>query len=1548
MSNKDQNITIKQPTFTTNIKGFQLSPQQKRLWLLQQEGKVYYAHCAILLKGNLKVQVLEAALAQVINTHEILRTTFHRTRGLKIPIQVISDLTEITLDAPHLCSIPQHDWENREDSELELEKLCQSAIQQSFNWEQEPLLKKSLVKLSLNQHLLLISLPSLCADARTLQILMRDLSCCYAACLQGKELSNTPLQYVDIAQWQNELLAANDPEAEADYWQKLDFSILKNLKFPFIHEPEEKSEFNPTLISRQISRELAAKIEALAYQYQTSASVFFLACWEILLWRLTEQSDLIIGVTSNSRNNYEELQDSLGLLVKYLPLLCHLGDNYKFSQILATVEESIDEISESQDRFSWEQISELNANDSDVPFFPVCFEFESYSDKYTAGEVSFSIYKQYTCVEKFKLKLSCIYKDDSLVAEYHYDANIFAPQDIKRLASQFETLLASVVKNPSGAIASFDIVSPTEREQLLVELNNTKTAAPQYQCIHHWFESQCDRTPDNIAVVYENQQLTYQQLNAQANQLAHHLQQMGVGPEVMVGICVERSLDMVVGLLGILKAGGAYVPLDPTYPQDRLAFILNDAQVSVLLTQNKLKPKFPENDLHIVYLDTDWGVISQETKKNPDSSVTALNLAYVIYTSGSTGKPKGTMIPHQGLVNYLNWCQKSYAVADGCGAPVNSSISFDATITSLFSPLLVGQKIVLLPEENEIESLSTVLRSTSNFSLVKITPAHLQILNQLLPSNKIAGQNRALIIGGEALLGKNLTVWRTYAPDTRIVNEYGPTETVVGCCVYEVSTETSLSGIVPIGRPIANTQLYILNKYLQPTPIGVPGELYIGGNGLARGYLNRPELTAEKFIPNPFSEQSATRLYKTGDLARYLPNGEIEYIGRIDHQVKVRGFRIELGEIEAHLSQHPAVRETVVVVREDSADSQRLVAYVVLQTEQTLTITELRSFLELKLPNYMVPATFVMLEALPLTPNGKVDRQALPVPGQIRPELEKAFIAPQTTVEKQLAVIWAQVLGLEKIGINDNFFELGGDSILSLQIISKANQAGLHLIPKQLFQHQTIAQLAAVAGTTKTIQAEQGAVTGLLPLTPIQHWFFELKQPESHHWNQAVLLEVKQSIDRVILEQVMQSLQRHHDALRLRFLQEEFGTQAVIVSPDDVVPIIYLDLSALPKEEQVAAIEGMAAKLQASLNLSVGSLFRIALFDLGSNQPSRLLWVIHHLAVDGVSWRILIEDLNTAYQQLCQGKEIQLPPKTTSFKQWSHRLQEYAQSSVLHSELDYWLTSQPQSVKLIPIDYSRENNTEATACTVSVSLCVEETQVLLQQVPAAYRTQINDILLTAITQTFAQWTGESSLLIDLEGHGREELFEDIDLSRTVGWFTSIFPVHLSLENATSPGKALMAIKEQLRAIPNRGIGYGVLHYLSGDKEITQQLSSLPKAEVIFNYLGQFDQVLPESSLLSYAQESTGPSHSLRSKRTHLLEISGSISQGRLQMNWTYNEKLHRQTTVEVIAQGFIKALRSLITHCQSPEAGSFTPSDFPDVELSQEKLESALAEIDFS
>jgi non-ribosomal peptide synthase protein (TIGR01720 family) len=611
--------------------------------------------------------------------------------------------------------------------------------------------------------------------------------------------------------------------------------------------------------------------------------------------------------------------------------------------------------------------------------------------------------------------------------------------------------------------------------------------------------------------------------------------------------------------------------------------------------------------------------------------------------------------------------------------------------------------------------------------------------------------------------------------------------------------------------------------------------------------------------------------------------------------------------------------------------------------------SELRQYLAEKLPEYMVPSAFVMMDELPLTPNGKVNRRALPAPEAVRSAVEAGFVAARTSVEATLAKIWADVLRLEQVGVYDNFFELGGDSILSIQMIARANQAGLRLSPQQVFQHQTIADLAAVAGTASVIWAEPGVVTGEVPLVPIQQWFFEQNLPEPHHWNQAILMEGWPTLDPTLLERAVQQLLVHHDALRLRVVEGESGWQQVMAGPDGTVPFLAIDLSELSEVNQRLLLETAAAQVQASLNLSQGPLLRVVLLELGSAQPSRLLIVIHHLAVDGVSWRILLEDLLTAYEQLSRGQTIELPPKTTSFKQWAERLREYAQMESVKAEMDYWLAEGRSRVSRLPVDYpeGRSANTEASSRTVTVSLSVEETRALLHEAPEVYRTQINDVLLTALVQAFSQWTGERRLVVDLEGHGREALFADVDLSRTVGWFTTIFPVWLDLERATDVEAALKTIKEQVRQIPNRGIGYGVLRYLSQDRELAEELRRLPPAEVSFNYLGQLDQVFPEASPFRPARESSDPVRSPQGSRRHLLDVVGSVARGCLHVAWTYSERAHRRETIERLAQGCMEALRSIIARCQLPDASGYTPSDFPLAQLDQDELEMAFGEVEF-
>ena len=694
------------------------------------------------------------------------------------------------------------------------------------------------------------------------------------------------------------------------------------------------------------------------------------------------------------------------------------------------------------------------------------------------------------------------------------------------------------------------------------------------RCVHRWIEVQAERAPGAVALTCAGEALTYSQLNARANRLAHRLRAQGVGPEVLVGLCSGRSAAMVVGLLAVLKAGGAYVPLDPSYPAERLAFMIGDARTTVLLTQADLLVRLPASSASIICLDRDWRSIEAEPDGNLSGGAGLQNLAYVIYTSGSTGRPKGAMINHLGLANYLSWCAKAYAVPVGLGAPVHSSISFDLTITALLAPLITGRRVDLLDEDLGIEQLSEALRRSRDYSLVKITPAHLRWLGDQVDPRDAAGRTRAFVIGGEQLRPEHVSFWRQHAPETTLINEYGPTETVVGCCVYRVPRDQPISGPIPIGRPIANTRLYVANRNLEPVPVGVAGELYIGGAGVARGYLNRPGLTAERFIPDPFGLEPGGRLYRTGDLARWRADGNLEYLGRVDRQVKVRGYRIELGEIEEALAQHPAVRETAVLAREDAPDDRRLVAYLTVADDRPVPAgLELRQFLRKSLPEPMIPSAYVVLEALPLTPNGKVDREALPAleRGGARPVA--LSVAPLGPVEEEVASVWEAVLGLDRVGAHDGFFDIGGHSLLATQVISRLRELfGVEIPLRGLFEAPTVAGLAErieairVGGARRDASPiEPTTLVGPLPLSFSQEalWFLDQLAPGQPTFNVTAALRVKGPLDQGALERSLKELGRRHGALRTSFVATS-GTPQQVVDQHVSLSLDTADLTELP------------------------------------------------------------------------------------------------------------------------------------------------------------------------------------------------------------------------------------------------------------------------------------------------------------------------------------------------------------------------------------------------
>ncbi|HJR08157.1 MAG TPA: amino acid adenylation domain-containing protein [Pyrinomonadaceae bacterium] len=1526
------------------VEGYRLSPQQKRLCRLQQEdqGGAYRAACIVLIEGALKREALADAVADVSARHEILRTTLRRLPGLTIPVQVINEAANLTLEERDMSAL------SPQAQSAELDKLFEQAQTDAADAGDAAPLRVSLATFSPSQCALVLSLPAVCSDSAGLKNLVREIGRCYEARLAGVELDDEPVQYADVSDYLADLLESEETETGRKYWRNSDALARANLRLPFEKPaPVGGAAFAPDYVVRAASRELTARLEEVARESDATLSALLLACWQVLLWRVTAQEDFTVG-TAFAGREVDGLADVPGLFQRYLPVGGRLAHGMRFDELLKRVDESVAAAAEWQDYFQWERpAAPAVADDGQVNFLPVCFEFDEQFDKLTAGDATLRIVRLNCRTDRFNLKLSCRQDAGALVTELHYDFRLFDAADVQILAEQFHVLLENTARDPAARIERLQLLDEETRRRLLFDFNETRVTRARAM-VHQRVAEHAARIPQSPAVVFGEQQLSYAELDGRANQLAHYLRGLGVAPDVPVVVLLERSTELPVGILGVLKAGGAYVPLDPTYPRQRVAFILEETQAPVILTQSHLKESLPAHRARVLCLDTEWDIVAREATDEPACDVSGDNLAYVIYTSGSTGQPKGVMIPHKGLANYLDWACETYRAAEGKGSPVHSSVGFDLTVTSLFTPLMVGRTVTLLSNDEGPEALAELLRGSEGFGLVKITPPHLSILGELMKESELAGVANALVIGGEALFAESLSLWRTHAPQTRLINEYGPTETVVGCCVYEVAEGDAARGAVSIGKPIANTEIYILDEHMQPVAVNVAGEIYIGGEGLARGYLKRPDLTAERFVPHPFAHEPGARLYKTGDSGRHRADGNLEYLGRLDQQVKLRGYRVELGEIEALLSEHEGVRETVVVVREDVGE-RRLVGYLVPERGSELNAARVREYLKERLPEYMIPAALVTLDKLPLTPNGKVDRRALPAPDTHNSGLERGYVAPRTEVEELLAELWAKALGLERVGIYDDFFELGGDSILSIQISNRANSRGVQLRPGQVFRHRTVASLAAAVKPAQatTAAATDTNVEGIVPLTPIQHWFFEQQLVDPHHWNQAAMFETRERLDASLLEQALRALVQHHDALRLHFVEEGTGWKQFVTSAVGEGALLrQVDLSTLASDEQSAALAAFVAELQASLNLPEGRVMQAALIERGAGQANLLLVVIHHLAVDIVSWGILVEGLQEAYRQLAGGLKVQLAAKTTSFKEWAERLARYAQTPKLRREAAFWLEETSRPAGRVPVDFLEGDNTEASARTVWMSLGAQETRALLQEVPRVYHTMINDVLLTALARAFANWTRSPAFVIDLENHGREEIFEDVDLSRTVGWFTCIFPLRLDAGVARGAGEALKTIKEQVRRVPEGGIGYGLLRYLSEDQDIAAKLAAVERAEISFNYVGRTDRSEAGSALLTSASESAGASHSPRGRRAYLIEINGGVdAQGRLQMAFTYSENMHRAATITSFGENFIKSLADIIEHCASLDAGGHTPSDFRLGHMNQRELDDLMAEL---
>ncbi|WP_285420565.1 non-ribosomal peptide synthetase [Pseudomonas sp. efr-133-TYG-5] len=1516
-----------------------LSYSQQRMWFLWQmepDSPAYNVGGMARLRGVLHVEHFEAALQALILRHETLRTTFPSVDG--VARQQVRAETGVRMGWKDFSRLAADQREQR------VQQLADEEAHLPFDLETGPLLRACLVKTAEHEHYFVLTLHHIVTEGWAMDIFARELGALYEAFVDDRDspLEALPVQYLDYSVWQRQWLESGERQRQLDYW-----TAQLGREHPLLELPGDRP--RPPVQSHQgelyrfdMSDDLAARVRAFNAQNGLTLFMTMTAALATLLYRYSGQTDLRIGAPVANRIRPES-EGLIGAFLNTQVLRCQLDGQMSVGELFEQVRHTVIEGQSHQDLPFDHLVEALQPPRSAAynPLFQVMCNVQrwEFQQSRTLAGMTVEYLANDARATKFDLNLEVTDLDHRLGCCLTYSTDLFDEPTIARMARHWRNLLEALIADPQQRLSQLPLLDPSEQQQLLDSLAVEPGERRLDQCIHHVFAEQALARKDAPALTFAGQTLSYAELDARANRLAWALRERGVGPQVRVGLALERSLEMVVGLLAILKAGGAYVPLDPEYPLDRLHYMIEDSRIGLLLSDRAMFSALGELPSSVARwcLEDDGAALAAY----PASELPLISLpqhqAYLIYTSGSTGKPKGVVVCHGEIAMHCQAVIERFGMRpDDCELHFYS-INFDAATERLLVPLLSGAHVVLRAQGQWDAAEICALIRDHRINVLGFTPSYGSQLAQFLATQNEILPVRMIITGGEALTGEHLQRIRAAFKPSMFFNAYGPTETVVmplASLAPDMLEEGA--GSVPIGSVIGDRVAYILDADLALVPQGATGELCVGGAGLAQGYHDRPGISAERFVADPFAADGG-RMYRTGDLVRQRADGLVEYLGRIDHQVKIRGFRIELGEIETRLLEHDAIREAVVLALEAPSGKQ-LVGYLVSDVAgqdaaaQAALRDTLKSQLKAQLPDYMVPTHLILLASMPLTANGKLDRRALPAPD---PELNRQdYVAPSNELEQTLAQIWCEVLNVEQVGLNDNFFELGGDSILSIQVVSRARQQGIHFSPRDLFQHQTVQTLAAVASRSETVTAEQGLVSGESRLTPIQHWFFDSEIPQRQHWNQALLLEPTARLEPHRLEQALLALIEQHDALRLRFTEVNGAWQATHRPVTDAAVLWPV---RVPSMDTCAAL---FADAQRSLDLAQGPLLRAVLVD-GPDGQQRLFIAIHHLVVDGVSWRVLLDDLQTVYRQLDADQSVKLPAKTSAFKDWAARLQAYAGSESLREELAWWQAQLAGPNADLPCENPQGGCQNRHAQTLSVRLDAERTRQLLQQAPSAYRTQVNDLLLTALARVLCRWSGQPSALIQLEGHGRETLFDEIDLTRTVGWFTSAYPLRLTppaSDEAAGPGAAIKAIKEQLRAVPHKGLGYGVLRYLADDLS-QRSVAALPKAPITFNYLGQFDQSFASDALFRPLDEPLGAAHDPLAPLPNELSVDSQVYAGELLLRWTFSAERYDAQTIGALAAAYVGELQSLIEHCLQDTAGGLTPSDFPLAKLTQAQLD---------
>ncbi|MCM3016075.1 non-ribosomal plipastatin synthetase PpsC [Bacillus subtilis] len=1490
---------------------YPVSSAQKRIYVLQQleDGGTGYNMPAVLeLEGKLNPERMDRAFKELIKRHESLRTSFEQDAGGD-PVQRIHDEVPFTLQTTVLGA--------------RTEEEAAAAFIKPFDLSQAPLFRAQIVKVSDERHLLLVDMHHIISDGVSVNILIREFGELY----NNRKLPALRIQYKDYAVWQEGFKTGDAYKTQEAYWLKQLEGELPVLDLPADHARPPVRSFAGDKVSFTLDQEVASGLHKLARENGSTLYMVLLAAYTAFLSRLSGQEDIIVGSPIAGRP-HKDLEPILGMFVNTLGLRTRPEGGKPFVQYLQEVRETALEAFEHQD-YPFEELVdklELTRDMSRNPLFDVMFVLQNMDQE--------SLELDELCLKpaannghqtsKFDLTLYAQEQPRGLLTfQMEFSTDLYKKKTIEKWLQYFINMLRAIIQDNKAALGTINILNEDETHYLIHELNRTKIDYPRNETISRLFEMQAEQTPNAVAIVSDTQVFTYEDLNSWANQIASVLQIKGVGPDSVVALLTGRTPELIAGMLGILKAGGAYLPIASDLPVERIAYMLSDSGAALLLQSEKTEKQLLDSECEQIIIED---IQKQGETKNVDSSAGSHSLAYIIYTSGSTGKPKGVMIEQRSVIrlvknsNYITFTPEDRLL-------MTSSIGFDVGSFEIFGPLLNGAALHLSDQQTFLDS-QQLKRYIEHQGITTIWLTS-SLFNHLTEQNEQTfSQLKHLIIGGEALSPSHVNRIRNVCPEVSIWNGYGPTENTTFSTCLHIQKTYELS--IPIGRPVGNSTAYILNQWGVLQPVGAVGELCVGGDGVARGYLGRPDLTKEKFVPHPFAP--GDRLYRTGDLARWLPDGTIEYVGRIDDQVKVRGYRVELGEIESALRQIDGVKEAAVLARRAQTGSKELFGYI--SVKAGTNAEQVRSLLARSLPNYMIPAYIIEMETLPLTSNGKLNRKQLPEPNFTS---KQTYAPPRNDLEDQLVLIWQEVLGIQRIGIEDSFFELGGDSIKALQVSARLGRYGLSLQVSDLFRHPKIKDLSPFIRKSERI-IEQGPVQGDVPWTPVQQWFFSQDIEERHHFNQSVMLFHSGRLSENALRPALKKLAEHHDALRMvyrnddrRWIQINQG-----IHESQLYSLRTSDLSQSESGWETQ-IKQEVADLQQSINLQEGPLLHAALFKTLTGDY--LFLAIHHLVVDGVSWRILLEDLSAGYQQAAAGQTIQLPPKTDSYQEYARRIQEYAQSSKLIREEAYWRSVEEQQTAELPYEIPHHVNIDfSKRDSLSFSLTEADTAVLLQNVNHAYGTDTQDILLTAASLAICEWAGGSKLRIAMEGHGREHILPELDISRTVGWFTSMYPALISFEHHRDElGTSVKTVKDTLGRIPNKGVGYGMLKYLTHPENKSITFSKTP--EISFNYLGQFNDIERQDT---FRPSSLGSGKDITHtwKREQIIEMSAMAADKKLHFNLSYPPARFHRNTMEQLINRIEHFLLDIMKHCAGQQKAEKTLSDFSSQSLTAEDLDS--------